>query len=166
MNYISYIVSTTIGTKGLFICAPKYHFVPKVLARCKNPLPKVSAGNAISARRCTLQTLFVENSFPKPFLQTQNLLEAATKGKQVDIYLGQRRNSTILGEPTPPRGKHQLASTSLRKQPQKIISIRPTGKVGGQKAKSLPFWDQRSIGRKPAGEAYKVRSTPYSKNTI
>ena len=37
---------------GLFIWVPKYHFAPKVLARCQNALPKVSARNAISASRC------------------------------------------------------------------------------------------------------------------
>ena len=37
---------------GLFIWVPKYHFVPEVLAGCQNSLPKVSARNAISARRC------------------------------------------------------------------------------------------------------------------
>ena len=38
--------------KGLFICIPKHHFVPRVLARCQNSLPKVLAWNDISARRC------------------------------------------------------------------------------------------------------------------
>ena len=41
-----------IHTWGLFIWVPKCHFVPKVLARCQNNLPKVSARNTISARRC------------------------------------------------------------------------------------------------------------------
>ena len=55
------------NTEGLFIWVPKYHFVPKVLARCQKSLPKVSAQNAISACRCIDPTChLVQQIFPSP----------------------------------------------------------------------------------------------------